>query len=714
MAENVRGVTSLSELSAPDVETTRNWLLPTAFGFAGFLAAFLLFTIEPLAAKSLLPTLGGSAAVWNTAVAFFQIVLLAGYLAAHATNTLLSGRLRLWVQFGILALPALILPFSFPTLPPSGSPMLWEIGVLTLTVGAPFFALSTLSPTVQRWFSWTDHPRAGDPFFLYAASNVGSFLGLLAYPFLIEPTLGLADQAAIFRWLYLGLLLVVAVLLTRVRPSRPIEVRNMVAISWKQRRRWLAWAAVPSLTLLAVTRYISTDVASFPLLWVVPLALYLATFVVAFSSLSGGSARIAARLFPLVAVAAVTATVGVLTNLFFAMGLPLAVLVASGLMGHGRLYGDRPPVGGLTEFYLWISIGGALGGMLGAFVAPLVFDSVAEYPLALVATAALLAGTPEKRRLPRLVLSALFVIVLATALVVSEFTLFVLLVGVAGIAAYALAGRSSIFAPLMAAALVVAGGWTDGMLLAQERTFYGVYRVLADDAGNHIMVSGTTTHGIQRFEPTPIPQPLAYYVDDGPFGQLMNSVGSDASEFAVIGLGAGVLASYLGEGQSMTFFEIDPVVVELANDQDLFTLTSLTAGELDFVTGDGRLMLGRSETSFDLIIVDAFTSDAIPSHLLTFEATAGYLENLNEGGVIGFHVSNRHFDLEPVIGRVAEELGLVALVPKTQSSTESPLNFVALARRESDLGMLASDWTPARVGTDLWTDEFSNLLSVLR
>lgn len=689
--------------------------MPVFFGFAGFLAAFLLFTIEPLAAKALLPTLGGSAAVWNTAVAFFQLVLLLGYLAAHVTNTWLVGRLRIYVQFGVLALPALLLPFTFPSTPPRGSPLVWELSVLSIAVGAPFFALSSLSPTVQRWFSWTTDSRARDPFFLYAASNFGSFLGLLAYPLLIEPNLGLRSQASLFRWLYLGLVVLSVGLLVRVKPVAEKEAAVRARIPWSRKLRWVAWASIPSLALLAVTRYIANDVASFPLLWVVPLSLYLATFIVAFSRRSKSSAQVAALVFPLLAVAAVTASSGVFTNLFLGMGIPLAVLVASGLMGHGRLYDDRPSVAGLTEFYLWIAVGGALGGMIGAFVAPVVFDSIVEYPIALVGTAALLTGKVEARRGLRVVLTVSFVVLLLIAPMLTEFRVFLAVIGAAGVAAYALARRSAWLSPLLAASLIVAGIWTEGTVLAQERTFYGVYQVVADDLGNHIMVSGTTNHGIQRFEPEPSPEPLAYYVEDGPFGQLMNTVGTKASRIAVLGLGAGVLASYLEEGQSLTFFEIDPVVVDLANDERLFTLTSVTAGELEFVIGDGRLTLDRHPGTFDLIIVDAFTSDAIPTHLLTLEATAGYLETLNSGGAIGFHVSNRHFDLEPIIGRVADELGLVAVVPPNDSQGQAtPLNFVLLARQEQDLAALAQTWSPARIGPDLWTDEFSNLLGVLR
>ncbi|HJQ94363.1 MAG TPA: hypothetical protein VJ935_01480, partial [Acidimicrobiia bacterium] len=442
MTDNDRAVITAPEKALAAAPTRSNWVLPVSFGLTGFLAAFLLFTIEPLAAKSLLPTLGGSAAVWNTAMAFFQIVLLLGYLAAHITNTFIKGRARIWVQLAILIGPALLLPFAFPSGGPDGSPVAWELSALSLAVGAPFFALASFSPALQRWFSLTGHPRADDPFFLYAASNVGSFAGLLAYPFLIEPNLGLTAQAEIFRWIYFGLVAFAAALLTRVQPSQSLRDQRVDRVPWKRRLRWITWAAVPSFGLLAVTRHIATDVASFPLLWVVPLSLYLATYILSFSARSALMGMIAARAFSLLAVVALAAASGVLTNLFLATGIPLAILVASGLIAHSRLYSDRPSVQHLTEFYLWISVGGAVGGMLGAFIAPTIFNSIVEYPLALVATAALLTGEPIRRRAHWLASIGLFVVLLFIASLSTDVTLVSSAVGAAGILAFHVAGRS--------------------------------------------------------------------------------------------------------------------------------------------------------------------------------------------------------------------------------------------------------------------------------
>ena len=692
------------------------------FAATGFLGAMLLFTIEPLAAKALLPVLGGSAAVWNTAMAFFQIALLAGYLTAHLTGTLLPPRLRTPVQLALLALPLFFLPFGMPARAQSiDSPVVWELGALFAMVGAPFLALAMLSPAVQSWFAGTGHPRARDPFFLYAASNVGSFLGLLAYPLLIEPNLDLAKQASWFTWGYVLLIAVagLAALRTRERKGEAATVEQARvglggAITWRRRLSWVVAAAVPSLMLLGASRHISTDVASFPLIWVIPLAVYLATFIAAFSKWSHRLTRPAGLAFRILAVAATAASAGTLLNIWVGIGLPLVLLLTSGLIAHGRLYQSRPEAGRLTEFYLWISTGGAIGGLLGAFLAPVAFDWIAEYPIAIVATLALLSGPLQ--RMPvvvRVALGIVFAVSLALVFITTAAALTALLLGLAGISAYAAFPRSAWLALPLAAIFAVGSQQTGGELLAQERTFFGVYRVFANDVGEHVMVSGTTLHGAQVFSPTPDTAPLAYYSTDGPFGQVMRDVGSSTDEIGVIGLGAGALASYLDPSQTMTFYEIDPMVIRLAEDRSLFTYTTDSEGTVEYVVGDGRISLEQPHPPFGLLIVDAFSSDAIPTHLLTVEALQAYLAATTRKGVIAFHVSNRNLDLEPVIGRLAFELDLAALV---NHSAQPAVSVIAVARSSRDFGGIGRDpsWTAPVVGHDVWTDDFSDLLSVVR
>lgn len=692
------------------------------FAAAGFLGAMLLFTIEPLAAKALLPVLGGSPAVWNTAMAFFQVALLGGYLIAHITRTLVPARWQLPVQLSLLVIPVLTLPFSFPGRPASiTSPVWWELGALCLMVGAPFVALAALSPTVQSWFTQTDHPRAGDPFFLYAASNVGSFLGLLAYPLLVEPNLDLAEQAGAFRWGYLLLITLVVIAARHAGGTRSVTTRPLDRSALPIRRRafWVVASAVPSLMLLAVSRHIATDVASFPLIWVVPLALYLATFVAAFSRQSRRLLNLAVAVFPLLAVAGAAATAGTIVNIWMGMGLPLALLATSGLLCHGRLYSSRPGAGRLTEFYLWIAVGGAIGGLSGALLAPVAFDWIAEYPIAIVATAAFLVGPSRARpRLLRIGLAVVFVVSLALVLTTNELSTTVLLLGLAGVCAYGLLPASAWIALPLAVVFAVGSIPADGELLAQERTFFGVYRVLATEDGNHVMVSGTTVHGAQPFTPAAQPIPLAYYVANGPFGQLMREVGSSTDHIGIIGLGTGALASYLDSSQTVTFYEIDPVVISLAGDRSLFTFTTDSMGTVQYVVGDGRLTLEQPHQPYGLFIVDAFSSDAIPTHLLTIEALQGYMAATTADGVIAFHISNRNLDLEPVVGRLATEVGLTALVTHSPPGPagEPAVSVIALARSLEHLGGIADDpaWAPPRVGADVWTDSFSDLLSVIR
>ena len=396
------------------------------------------------------------------------------------------------------------------------------------------------------------------------------------------------------------------------------------------------------------------------------------------------------------------------------IGLPLLLLVTSGLIAHGRLYQSRPQAGRLTEFYLWISTGGAIGGLLGAFLAPVAFDWIAEYPIAIVATLALLSGPVQ--RMPatvRVGLGIVFAVSLGLVFTATAPALTALLLGLAGVTAYLAFPRSAWLALPVAAIFAVGSQQTGGELLAQERTFFGVYRVFANDAGEHVMVSGTTLHGAQVFSPTPNTAPLAYYATDGPFGQLMRDVGSSTNEIGVIGLGAGALASYLDPSQTITFYEIDPMVVRLAEDRSLFTYTSDSEGTVEYVVGDGRLSLAQPHQPFGLLVVDAFSSDAIPTHLLTVEALQAYLAAITREGVIAFHISNRNLDLEPVIGRLAFELDLAALV---NDSSQPSVSVIAVARSNRDFGDIAGDpsWIAPVVGSDVWTDNFSDLLSVIR
>jgi hypothetical protein len=452
---------------------------------------------------------------------------------------------------------------------------------------------------------------------------------------------------------------------------------------------------------------------------VIPLALYLATFVVAFGRYSTTATRVASRLLPLVAIAVAVGWAGVSTSLWIGLSLPLVLLVLAGLAAHGSLYRERPGPGRLTEFYLWVSGGGAVGGLIGALVAPVVFNGIYEFPIAIVAAAALTTLTARfPRRIRRVALIA-YGASIATVALSPGFTVTVLMLAVAGIGTLVAASSGPTLAWLLAG-MFLAGSivGTDGLVL-QRRTFFGVYRVVAED-GRHSLVSGTTVHGAQAFSPDAQPEPLTYYHQDGPFGEVMRTFGATPIHLGLVGLGAGALAFYGTTGQTLTFYEIDPVVVDIARDPALFTYLQDSKAQVDVLVGDGRLRLAEPHPPFGLLLVDAFSSDSIPTHLLTTQAIELYFDQIERGAVVGLHISNRHLDLEPVLGRLAAELGLASRVmhytPAATSEGASPTPLVVLGRRIDDLGPLAGDprWAELRVGDQLWTDTYTDLISVIR
>jgi hypothetical protein len=507
--------------------------------------------------------------------------------------------------------------------------------------------------------------------------------------------------------------------------ARGQETRQQAALEvpWSRRIFWVVAAAIPSLLLLGATRHLATDVASFPLLWVVPLAIYLVTFVVTFhgdpSRLVGG----AGAALRLMVVPAIIATLGVLTHLWMAVAIPLVMLAVVGIVAHGRIYLSRPGPSRLTEFYLWVSFGGALGGLAGALVAPAVFPAIFEYPIAIWLSVFLIPVLA--RRQSRVIVSAgglVFMIGLGGAVIADTPALAALSLGASGVAAYLLGttlGRLGLLTGAMVVATIVS---VDGSVIHQERTFFGVYRVVADE-GKHLLISGTTVHGVQDFRGQPDQTPLGYYHPAGPFAEVLTEAATRRGfdEIGIVGLGAGGLVAYLGPGQHVTLYEIDPAVVTIATNPQLFTFLEGTEASIDVVVGDGRLMLeSRRHPPFDLLIVDAFTSDAVPTHLLTREAVQLYLASIEPGGLVAIHISNRHLDLEPVVGRLAAELGLAARLnefyPGPNDAGAAPVVLAVLAESEADLGELSrsSGWRPLRTEATLWTDSHSDLLSLIR
>jgi hypothetical protein len=749
-------VETLATIIAPDRDERRPIPLAIIFGATLCLSAFLMFLIEPIVARMVLPVFGGSSMVWNTCVAFFQVSLLAGYAYAHRFLQWADRPSRAALHLVVAVLPLWLLPFGLPAgwIPdPHGSPVLSILAVLVVAVGLPFAVLATTASTMQRWFAATDDRSARDPYFLYVASNVGSLIALLAYPVLIEPTLSLPQQTRIWAILYGVFVVLSGVAFVTVcrrwdvrasvglAPAAGIEPRTARRVPWIRAARWVALSFVPSSLMLAVTTHLSTDVAAVPLLWIGPLAIYLLTFVVAFSSRGAGTAAVVARLMPMlvlgITIMMIAGAGGVLGVM---IPLHLLTFAVSALVCHRELAADRPPADQLTHFYLWISAGGMLGGVFTALVAPLVFRSVLEYPLGLV-LACLLRPAPSTNPggdrcghvqfvVPVLGVGALTMVLLAaTERLDAALQVVLIAAAVPALWSFRYSRRPILFASCVAAMLLGGAAVSVGRsrVLESARTFFGIYQVNTDISGRyHVLFHGTTMHGMQSTDPARRTEPLTYYHRTGPFGQAFAAlpIAARTTDVAVVGLGIGSLAAYARPEQRWTFYEIDPEVERLARNSTYFTYLADCGARCRVVLGDGRLSLRQAPPQkYGLIVLDAFSSDAIPVHLLTSEALRLYLSRLLSGGAIAFHVSNRHLSLGPMLGTLARAHGLVVveqMQPTSHAEEEagkSASDWVIMARSEADLGMLASDprWRKPSISneTPFWTDDFSNILSVI-
>ena len=740
--------------------------------FAGtmFLSAFLLFLIQPMMGKVVLPWFGGTPTVWNSCMVFFQMVLLAGYFYSFGLTRWVPFRLQPWIHAAILGTGWFFFPIcrSAPDQALlSGNPVVWVVGFLAANVGWQFFALSTTAPLLQSWFGQTSSEQARDPYFLYAASNAGSLIGLLGYPLFIEPHFTLARQADLFFLSYMvlaGLVFLTGSFSWWARRQSQEEERDLAfpildqasgSNRWALRFWWLFCSFVPSTLLLGLTTHLSTNVASFPLLWVIPLALYLLTFIFAFSRTRFGDVHWAQRAFPYLALLLLPSFYrSEFVPLRLDMALHLTFFFCAAMVCHGRLASLRPDRMRLTEFYLLMSVGGALGGMFNSFFAPFWFSGVHEYPIAIFLVCLCLplrdqeSGNPDLRpgneSFP----------------VTRKDVLHPLALGLSGIVlVYGLkaVGIDPNMVILFAAILVTGSvvcfsfqrfplrfglGWLvvltilvlvqriDGdRVLHAERNFFGVKRIVLDKGGSLVLLyHGDTLHGSQRVDERTHPTPLAYYHSSSPIGECMRffQARQQPMRIGVVGLGVGSLAAYSWESSYFTFFEIDPAVERLARDTRYFTFLSGARGKWDIVLGDGRLTLaGCPPNTFDLIILDAYSSDAIPVNLLTREALQLYFSRLTPRGFLAFHISNRHLRLAPLVGKLAADQGAVAFQNDNASFSTSkvsapgcnPSHWAILAKDEANVKFLErfEGWKPLPGDAPFpaWTDDFSNILSLL-
>jgi SAM-dependent methyltransferase len=734
----------------------RRWL----FVLTILVGSFLLFQVQPMVARMVLPKLGGAPAVWNSAMLVYQALLLGGYAYAHWLGRFAVRRQAI-IHLALFVVAALWLPIGIAQIAPPGpgQEALWVPLLLLASIGPVFFVVSAQAPLMQRWFA--ADPRAGDPYYLYAASNLGSFAGLISYPALVEPALPLAAQS--WGWTAGYALLVLLVAATAAaRWHGRAEAHDGGAAAAEPRptlRRQLHWlliAAVPSGLMLSTTTHLTTDIVAMPLLWVLPLGLYLLSFVIAFST-----AERLTQIITFIAPAVLLAVGGLalLSSGGGSMMIALASLfmlfiVATAL--HGYLYHLRPALQHLTLFYLIMSAGGVLGGLFAALFAPLLFDWVYEHPLLVLAAAALLplpALLPWDKWLRLSPQRGQIAVALLVA--IAAFACWRMVAGWGGIlegstAAWGITifaigllviGWRWAFVTVLGLLMIGVGGWDtvqESFTGARVRSYFGVYTVTDYPAqGQRRLAHGTTLHGLQRTDPAHRREPTTYYGPKSGVGLTLAKAGGLAgpnASIGIVGLGAGTLACYRQPGQQWTIFEIDPVMVQIARDPGKFTFLSDCAGNTPIVIGDARLQIAHQPAGrFDILVIDAFSSDAIPLHLLTKEAIGIYKRALKPDGILLIHISNRFFGLEPVLAAEAQARGwssAIRLDPGPIGDEFGDLtgsNWVALTatpQRMQDLtgGLRPRDeaandgaWVPleARPGFERWTDDYASTLPVL-
>ena len=714
------------------------------FAAAIFGGSFLLFVIQPFVARLALPLLGGAPAVWNSAMVVFQILLLAGYLYAHLLARMPIKR-QFSVHLALLLLSAFTLPIALAELPEPvpGWQVLWVPALITATIGPVFFLLSAQSSLIQRWYGGIE--AAGDPYRLYAISNIGSFAGLIAYPFLIEPRLNLATQGVLWAigFALVGCL-VGAIAALRWRLPDAIEAPQVAIRAPRLAKRrialWIALAAVPSGLTLSTTTLLTTDLMAMPLLWVIPLSLYLLSFSIAFTD-TGHWHRILSIYAPilLLLVGGLAMISGGQSNPAIALAM-VALLFVLSVALHARLYALRPAPRRLTFFYLMVAVGGASGGIFVALIAPVLFDWVYEHALLLLMAGALCAHRPllpflSRIRLQRWQSSALILVALTTAAVlawllgravaagrIADIFWMAMAIMVVGLF---LIGRRAAYTATLAMLMLGLGGFLTLQASFEgnrSRSYFGVYSVERTEGGRlRQLTHGTTMHGEQWLVEGREYEPTAYYGRSAGVGLALEAAGSDA-RVGVVGLGVGTLACYRKPGQEWTFYEIDPEIARYSR-KGVFTFVEDCAPNSRIVIGDARIRLGEEpDDTFDVLVVDAFSSDAIPLHLLTREAFAGYRRVLEADGLLLVHISNRFIDLEPTISAIAGAMGWSARLRSDEPEGDAGLtasDWIVLAADEERLTRLSAnsgeEWTElAEPNAPPITDDNASLLSLFR
>ncbi len=729
------------------------------FSLTLFLSALLLFSVQPMFTKLVLPKLGGSPSVWAVSMCFFQVMLLAGYGYAYALTRWIENDRAILIHLGLMTLTCLALPFGVPAsfdVPPQDGAYLWLLALLVAGVGLPFFAVSANAPLLQHWFSRIDTPYAADPYFLYGASNLGSLIALFAYPVAVEPFVGLRSQGELWFIGFVVLALSIAfagALMLRCAPRPATDPREAggasvrgEGVGWQDRAVWIALSFLPSGLVVAVTTYITTDIASAPFLWVIPLGLFLLTFVLTFRERLPFSYRLACEGLTVAALVTILTQTKLISSVAAIIGFFLAAIVC-----HRELYNRRPSAQHLTEFYFWMSLGGVLGGAFAALLAPQIFTSVFEFPLlillALLCRPGVVLGRDKDvdgvldwRRLTLIaaaVLGLLGAFKLAAALEwVSASRMY--LAGLIGLICCGLIlirkwpeHRAALVVTMIACAWLVPA---DVNSVHVERGFFGTHRImLTDDRDVRLLLNGTTIHGAQRIKDAAgravsASLPATYYHPQGPMARGLEVARSSRQDVhkplsvGVVGLGSGSLAYYAQGGETWRYFEIDPAVARIASDPRYFDFLERAEVKPDIVIGDARLTLAREAgDAFGYLLIDAFSSDSIPVHLLTVEALRQFVSKLDPDGLLAIHISNRHLDLAPALASTVGQIPGVAsvLVDDQQPTTSVDVmssQVVFVARKQSVIDRVAS-WKNAQPlapsQTKPWTDDYADVLGAL-
>jgi len=723
--------------------TRFRWLFVVAI-FAG---SFLLFLVQPMVARMALPRLGGAPAVWNSAMLVYQALLLGGYAYAHWLGRV-PVRMQASIHLAVLAAAALWLPIGLTAmeLPADAEPAFWVPWLFGASIGPLFFAISAQAPLLQRWYSVASGGR--DPYALYAASNIGSFGGLIAYPLIVEPGLALKGQSLLWTIGYALVFVLVAgcaTLLPRKAPQEPHVAHHSPPAGGLRVLHWIILAFVPSGLMLATTTFLTTDIVAMPMLWVLPLGLYLLSFSVAFRE-GDIIPDLLAKFAPLIVLlfgATLIAGHQKLAYLNALIGLVLLFVVAVAL--HSCMYRLRPAADRLTGFYLAMSVGGALGGVFSGLIAPVLFDWTYEYPLLILAAGALMPQTFLFSALARLwqgeglwikILMAVFLVAIFVGIglanpggVLGELHEQIAFLAVATVGLIA-TGRRVPYLVALAGGLFLFGGYRAiDISLSGDRTrsYFGVYTV-SEQPQERRLAHGTTLHGIQ-LKGARSRLPTTYYVPGSGVGRAMLAAPAlfgPAARIGVVGLGTGTLACYAQPGQQWRFYEIDPEVVDLSRDSGRFTFLRQCAPQAQIAVGDARIRLTETApASLDLLALDAFSSDAVPMHLMTTEAFGTYARALAPNGLLLVHISNRFLALAPVVAGAAAHGGwhaarLVYQPSALEARDEASISdWIALSRDAGTLARLTANdpqWFPlaTRPGFTPWTDDYASVVPVMR